>query len=52
MDGLVTGYYQVHPGQTGAIINSWDQVEIFCRENSAEKKLKLKTGQTITLKVK
>ena len=52
IDGLVTGYYQINPGQTGAIINSWNQVEVFCRENSAEKKLKLKTGQTVTLKVK
>ena len=52
IDGLVTGYYQINPGQTGAILNSWNQVEVFCCENSAEKKLKLKTGQTVTLKVK
>ena len=52
IDGLVTGYYQINPGQTGAILNSWNQVEVFSRENSAEKKLKLKTGQTVTLKVK
>ncbi|MBN4078159.1 SAM-dependent chlorinase/fluorinase [Nitrospina gracilis] len=52
INGLVTGYYQVNPDQPGAILNSWDQVEIFCRENSAEKNLKLKTGQTVTLKVK
>jgi hypothetical protein len=36
----------------GAILNSWNQIEVFCRENSAENKLKLKTGQTVTLKVK
>ena len=52
IDGLVTGYYQVSPGQTGAILNSWDHVEIFCRDSSAEKNLKLKTGQSVTLKVK
>ena len=52
IDGLVTGYFQVSPGQTGAILNSWDQVEIFCRDSNAEKKLKLKTGQTVTLKMK
>ena len=52
IDGLVTGYYQINSGQIGAILNSWNQVEVFCRENSAEKKLKLKTGQTVTLKVK
>ena len=52
IDGLVTGYYQINPGQIGAILNSWNQVEVFCRENSAEKKLKLKTGKSVTLKVK
>ena len=52
INGLVTGYYQVKPGKPGAILNSWNQLEIFCRENSAEKKLKLKTGQTISLKIK
>ena len=52
IDGLVTGYYQINIGQTGAILNSWNQVEVFCRENSAEEKLKLKIGQTVTLNVK
>ncbi len=52
IDGLVTGYFQVNPGQTGAILNSWDQVEVFCRDSSAEKNLKLKTGQSVTLKLK
>ena len=52
INGLVTGYYQVTLGQPGAILNSWNQLEIFCRENSAEKKLKLKLGQPVTLKAK
>ena len=52
INGLVTGYYQVSLGQSGAILNSWNQLEIFCRENSAEKKLKLKLGQPVTLKTK
>jgi S-adenosyl-L-methionine hydrolase (adenosine-forming) len=52
INGLVTGYYQVNPGQAGVILNSWDQVEIFCRDSSAEEKLKLKTGQSVTLKLK
>jgi S-adenosylmethionine hydrolase len=52
IDALLTGYYQVNLGQTEAILNNWNQVEVFCRENSAENKLKLKTGQTVTLKVK
>ena len=52
ISGLVTGYYQVSLGQPGAILNSWNQLEIFSRENSAEKKLKLKLGQPVTLKTK
>ncbi len=52
INGLVTGYYQASLGQPGAILNSWNQLEIFCRENSAEKKLKLKLGQPVTLKKK
>ncbi|MDC0206835.1 SAM-dependent chlorinase/fluorinase [Nitrospinae bacterium] len=52
INGLVTGYYQVSLGQPGAILNSWNQLEIFCRENSAEKKLTLKPGQLVTLKTK
>jgi S-adenosylmethionine hydrolase len=52
INGLVTGYYQVTLGQSGAILNSWNQLEIFCREKSAEKKLKLKLGQPVTLKAK
>lgn len=52
IDGLVTGYFQVSPGQTGAILNSWNQIEIFCRDSSAEINLKLKIGQSITLKLK
>ena len=52
INGLVTGYYQVTLGQPGAILNSWNQLEIFSRENSAEKKLKLKLGQPVTLKTK
>lgn len=52
INGLVTGYYQVNPDQSGAILNSWNQLEIFCRESNAEKKLKLKTGQSVILKAK
>jgi len=52
INGLATGYYQVNPNQPGAILNSWDQLEIFCRESNAEKKLKLKLGQLVILKEK
>jgi S-adenosyl-L-methionine hydrolase (adenosine-forming) len=50
IDGLVTGYYQMKTGQPGAIINSWNHLEIFYHEDSAKKKLKAKTGQSVTLK--
>ena len=50
IDGLVTGYYQMKTGQPGAVINSWNYLEIFCREYSAKKKLKARTGQPVTLK--
>ena len=50
IDGLVTGYYQMKTGQQGAVINSWNYLEIFCREYSAKKKLKARTGQLVTLK--
>lgn len=52
IDGLVTGYYQMKTGQPGAVINSWDHLEIFCREDSAKKKLKARTGQSVTLKAR
>ena len=48
--GLVTGYYQMKTGQPGAVINSWNHLEIFCREDSAKKKLKARTGQSVTMK--
>jgi S-adenosyl-L-methionine hydrolase (adenosine-forming) len=49
IDRLVTGYYQMKSGQPGAIINSWNHLEIFYREGNAQKKLKAKTGQSVTL---
>jgi S-adenosyl-L-methionine hydrolase (adenosine-forming) len=50
IDGLVTGYYQMKTGQPGAVINSWNHLEIFYREDSAKKKLKARTGQSVILK--
>ena len=50
IEGLVTGYYQMKSGQPGAIINSWNHLEIFCREDSAKKKLRARIGQSVTLK--
>lgn len=50
IDGLVTGYYQTKSGHPGAIINSWNHLEVFFREDNAQKKLKAKIGQPVTLK--
>ena len=50
IDGLVTGYYQMKPDRLGAIINSWNHLEIFYREDNAQKELKAKTGQSVTLR--
>ncbi|MZH02505.1 MAG: SAM-dependent chlorinase/fluorinase [Nitrospinae bacterium] len=50
IEGLVTGYYQMKSGQPGAIINSWNHLEIFSREDSAKKKLRARIGQSVTLK--
>jgi S-adenosyl-L-methionine hydrolase (adenosine-forming) len=50
IDGLVTGYYQMKTGQPGAVINSWNHLEIFCREDSAKNKLKARIGQSVTMK--
>ena len=50
IEGLVTGYYQMKDNQPGAIINSWNQLEIFYREDNAKKKLKARMGQSVTLK--
>ncbi len=50
INGLVSGYYQMKSGQPGAVINSWNYLEIFYREDSAKKKLKARIGQSVTLK--
>ena len=52
IEGLVTGYYQMKDNQQpGAIINSWNQLEIFYREDNARKKLKARVGQSVILKI-
>lgn len=37
-------------GQPGAVINSWNHLEIFYREKTTQKKLKARIGQSVTLK--
>ncbi len=44
---LATHYSEVSPGKAGAIINSWDALEIFKREGHAAHSLKLKPGSNI-----
>ena len=51
IEGLVTDYYQMKDNQPGAIINSWNQLEIFYREDNARKKLKARVGQSVILKI-
>jgi S-adenosylmethionine hydrolase len=44
---LATHYSEVSSGKAGAIINSWDALEIFKREGDAARSLKLKMGQKV-----
>ena len=50
INGLSEAYNKIKPGESGAIINSRNQVEIFCGQADAAKKLKLKLGQSVILK--
>ncbi len=50
--GPFPNYAACKKGEPGWLINSWDAVEIFCRETSAAKKLKAKVGTRVTLKLK
>ena len=49
INGLSEAYNKIKPGESGAIINSWNQLEIFCGQADAAKKLKLKLGQSVIL---
>ena len=46
--GLSSSYNQRRKGSIGAIVNSWDMLEIFCSGGHAARKLGLKTGAAIT----
>ena len=43
----VSHYAEVSAGQTGAVINSWNLLEVFQRDGSAARFLKLKVGQKV-----
>lgn len=47
ISNLAAHYSEISPGKTGAIINSWDALEIFKREGHAAYSLKLKPGHKI-----
>jgi S-adenosylmethionine hydrolase len=46
---LATHYSEVSPDKAGAIINSWDALEIFKREGHAARSLKLTLGRKIQI---
>lgn len=48
--GLMSHYSQCKPGEVGCLINSWDKLEIFCRDGNAAKKLKCRVGISLTIK--
>lgn len=45
--GLATHYAEVTSGRPGALINSWNVLELFVRDGHAARSLRLKAGQTI-----
>lgn len=47
---IASHYSQCDRGDLGCLINSWDKVEIFCREGNASNKLKCRVGTSITIK--
>ncbi|QPJ66371.1 MAG: SAM-dependent chlorinase/fluorinase [Candidatus Nitrohelix vancouverensis] len=47
--GLVENYTQVAAEQYGALINSWNRLEIFCNQENAAERLKAGIGSAITI---
>jgi hypothetical protein len=45
---IVSKYSQLGKGKFGGIINSWNNLEIFCRDGNAAKKLRRAIGETVT----
>ena len=50
--GPVSSYAACKKGEIGWLINSWDAVEIFCRQGHAAKKLKAKLGTAVSARKK
>ena len=49
LGGPVDSYSKCKPGEVGSLINSWDHLEIFCREDNASKTLKACVGTSVTV---
>lgn len=49
INGLDTSYSQRQPGEGGALINSWDTLEVFLRGGNAAETLRISVGSTITV---
>ncbi|MFQ5443458.1 MAG: S-adenosyl-l-methionine hydroxide adenosyltransferase family protein [Nitrospinales bacterium] len=45
--GMSSSYSQRHAGEIGSLLNSWNNLEIFCREGDASALLKCGIGQKI-----
>jgi len=45
--GLSSHYAEIPSGRTGAVINSWNVLEVFERDGNAARRLKLKVGRKI-----
>jgi hypothetical protein len=49
IEGMFASYSQVKKGRFGVIINSWNRLEIFCREGNAAKKLGYSVGEPVSV---
>jgi S-adenosylmethionine hydrolase len=50
IQGVTTHYSQLKSKEIGCLMNSWDRLEIFCRDDNAQNKLKCRVGTTIKIK--
>ena len=49
IQGLSDNYSCCKAGENGLIINSWDKLEIFCRDGNANQKMRAVIGKTIKI---
>ena len=47
--GIVPYYSRIQKGGIGAIINSWNNLELFCREGSAAQATRCDLGDTVAI---